>query len=55
MQFALKSKSLRNWLGHVQSVETSCDELDNVDLSEQSWSQLICYASYKLHSHNFKE
>jgi len=27
-------ESLWSWLGHAQSVETSCDELSDVDLLE---------------------
>ena len=54
-QFALEGGSLWNWLEHAQSVETSCDELGDVDLSEQPQPQLMCCASYKPHGCNFRE
>ena len=53
--FILKGKSLQSWLRNSQSIEISCDELSNVDLLEQSWPQLICYASYEPYGHNFRE
>jgi len=34
MWFALEGKSPWSWLGHAQSIETSCDELSDVDLLE---------------------
>jgi len=34
MQFTLEDKSLQSWLGHAQSVETSYNELSDVDLLE---------------------
>ena len=36
-------------------METPCNELGNVNLSEQSWPQLTYWASYELHAHNFRE
>ena len=33
----------------------SCNELGDADLSEWSWPQLMCCASYKLHGCNFRE
>ena len=54
-QFALEGESLQSWLRYVQSVETSCDELSDVNLSEQPWPQFMCCASYKLCGSNFRE
>jgi len=48
VQFILKSES-------SQSIETLCDELSDIDLSEQPWPQLIYCASYEPHGHNFRE
>jgi len=55
MWFALVNKSLWSWLGDAQSVETSCDELGDADLSERPWPQLMCCASYKPHGRNFRK
>ena len=55
MQFTLEGENPQSWLGHIQSVETSCNKLGNTDLSEQPWPQLMYCASYKLCSHNFRE
>ena len=54
-QFVLKGGSPWSWLGHVQSVETSCDKLGDIDLLEQPWPQLMCCTFYKPHDRNFRE
>ena len=54
MQFALEGESLQSWLRYTQSVKTLCNELGDVDLSEQPWPQLMCYISYEPHGHNFR-
>ena len=33
-QFVLEDESLQSWLRYIQSVETSCNELGDADLSE---------------------
>ena len=53
--FTFRGESPWSWLRHIQSIETLCNKLSNTDLSEQPWPQLICYASYKLYDHNFRE
>ena len=55
MWFALEGGSPQSWLRHAQSVETSCDELSDVDLLERPWPQLMCCASYKPCGCNFRE
>ena len=55
VQFALEGESPWSWLRYAYSVETSCNELGDMDLSEQPWPQLMCCVSYKPYGHNFRE
>ena len=53
-QLTLGGKSPQSQLRNIQSVETLSNKLSDMDLSEQSWLQLICYAVCLLHSNNFR-
>jgi len=53
-QFTLGDKSPQGQLRNVQSVETLFNKLSDMDLSEQSWLQLICYAVCLSYSNNFR-